>query len=295
MKEIVVISGKGGTGKTSICASFAVIAGSNVVVADCDVDAADMHLVLAPDFGQTDQYYSGAFASVDPAKCTGCSVCSSVCRFNAIEIIDAKAIVNPVECEGCGYCSKVCPEQAITDKPALAGEWYTSRIRTGSYMVHAKLEIGADNTGKLVAKVKNEARKLAVMRGRDSLIVDGSPGIGCPVISSLTGATYAVLVTEPSMSALHDLKRVVDLASNFRIPMGCIINKYDINTEISEIIGNYLKETGISLLAMIPYDARFVESVVAGKTVADPDSGYDSSLITNIWNRIEELTNKKAV
>ena len=200
MKEIVVISGKGGTGKTSLTAAFAYLGREDVVVADCDVDAADMHLLMQPDFAGSDDFYSGERAVINQPECTQCGKCVEVCRFDAIPIIDGNYIVDPLNCEGCGYCARVCPEDAISNRQLNVGKWYVSHIKTGSIMVHAKLGIGADNSGKLVAKVKSIAKIIAEERHKKFIIVDGSPGIGCPVVSSLSGASFVILVTEPSVS-----------------------------------------------------------------------------------------------
>ena len=211
MKEIVVISGKGGTGKTSITASFAYLGGKDVVVADCDVDAADMHLLLEPDFKIRKIFIAANWLYINQDECIRCGKCAEICRFNAIPNINNQYIIDPLNCEGCGYCARICPTNAIINESRNVGKWYISDIKTGSIMVHAKLGIGADNSGKLVAKVKNEAKQIAEEKNKEIVIVDGSPGIGCPVVSSLSGANFVVLVTEPSVSGLHDLKRVYEL------------------------------------------------------------------------------------
>lgn len=285
-----MISGKGGTGKTSVCASFSVLAGASAVVADCDVDAADMHLLLDPDYLHTTTFISGEKASVKPDLCTGCGRCIEVCRFDAVKRVGDISYIDETDCEGCGYCSRVCPENAIINLPARAGEWFISNIRSGTRMVHARLAIGADNSGKLVAKVKGEARKIALEAGLDLILIDGSPGVGCPVISSLTGASYVCLVTEPSVSALHDLKRVVELAKNFNIKMGCIINKFDINTDLSFQIKNFLGESDIELLAEIPYDEQFVSAMINRKTIVEDMLSSTGEIIRDCWVRIESIT-----
>lgn len=289
MKEIVVISGKGGTGKTSITASFGVLGGSEVVVADCDVDAADMHLLMKPDFDFNNDFYSGELASIDKNNCIHCNKCVQVCRFDAISVINMQYVVNPLSCEGCGYCARICPTEAITNKERLAGQWYISNIKTGSIMVHARLGIGADNSGKLVAKVKNEAREIALEEQKDIILVDGSPGVGCPVVSSLSGANFAVLVTEPSVSGLHDLKRVYELVKKFKIKAGCIINKADVNTEKRNEIVKFLAEENIIHLADLPYDENFTKAMIQGQTIVEYSNNYLGKLINESWESILKI------
>ena len=288
MKEIVVISGKGGTGKTSISASFAILGGKDVIVADCDVDAADMHLLMQPDFGHPQDFYSGEIAEINQDKCTGCGECADICRFNAIQLKEDTYVVDPMECEGCGYCARVCPTDAITNISQNVGEWYVSHIKSGSIMVHARLGIGADNTGKLVAKVKNKARQIAKESKSDYVIVDGSPGIGCPVVSSLAGAAFAVLVTEPSVSGLHDLKRVYQLVKKFGIKAGCIVNKADINPKIAGDIDEFLIREKIIPLATLPYDERFTRAMTLGKTIIEYEENELSPILSDSWEKIKQ-------
>ncbi len=289
MKEIVIISGKGGTGKTSITASFAVLGGNNVVVADCDVDAADMHLLMQSDFDFSEDFYSGELATIDTNNCIRCDACVRVCRFGAISIRNMQYVIDPLSCEGCGYCARVCPTEAITNKNRLAGKWYISNIKTGSIMVHARLGIGADNSGKLVAKVKNEAREIAFEERKDIILIDGSPGVGCPVVSSLSGANFVVLVTEPSVSGLHDLKRVYELVKKFNIQAGCIINKSDVNAEKRDEIVGFLAEENIVHLADLPYDENFTRDMTQGQTIVEYDQNSIKTLLTASWERIKQL------
>jgi len=288
MKEIVVISGKGGTGKTSITASLAVLGGEEVVVADCDVDAADMHLLLQPDFGGEEAFFSGELAVIDPDLCSACGECFEVCRYDAVEVGDEYYLVDEISCEGCGYCARVCPDQAITNVVQEVGHWYRSRIRTGSSMVHARLKIGADNSGKLVAKVKSEARRVAAETGRQIVLVDGSPGIGCPVVSSLSGASLVVLVTEPTVSGLHDLKRVHELVKKFDIKAGCIINKADLNTDVLGQLRTFLAQEEIVTLAEIPYDEAFTAAITNGRTIVEWDAALKEHLVSS-WSVIKQL------
>ncbi len=289
MKEIVIISGKGGTGKTSITASFSFLGGKDVIVADCDVDAADMHLLLEPDFEQSEDFYSGELAIINQDECIKCGDCANVCRFDAIPIIDGKYIVDALSCEGCGYCARICPVNAITNESLNVGKWFISNIKTGTSMVHARLGIGADNSGKLVAKVKNEAKSLAKAKSKKYVLVDGSPGIGCPVVSSLSGANFVVLVTEPSISGLHDLKRIYELVKKFKIRAACIINKYDINQPQTDEILEYLKKESIVHLASIPYNEDFTKAMTLGKTIVEFDESVLAEIIQNAWNKIKEI------
>jgi len=289
MKEIVVISGKGGTGKTSIAASFAVLGGSDVIVADCDVDAADMHLLLKPDFEFSEEFYSGEIAYIEQSKCIVCGKCAEVCRFDAISFINSQYFINPLSCEGCGYCSQVCPASAIINKSRLSGKWFISNIKTGSKMIHARLDIGADNSGKLVAKVKNEAKKLASEEAKPFILIDGSPGIGCPVVSSLSGANFVVLAVEPSVSGVHDLKRVYQVVKNFNIKAGCIINKANLNPEKHQEIKDFLLEENISHLADIPYDENFTKAMVNGMTIIEYDQNDLKKILSQTWEKIKIL------
>ena len=293
MREIVVISGKGGTGKTSLTASFAMMGATDVVLADCDVDAADMHLLMQPDLESSEDFYSGQVAYIEQANCISCGICQEVCRFDAISIIDGQYIVAPLDCEGCGYCARVCPTKTIINKNLLVGKLFVSNIKTGSKMVHAHLGIGADNSGKLVAKVKDEAKALALKYEKDYVLVDGSPGVGCPVISSLSGANFAVLVTEPSISGIHDLKRVYELVKKFNIKAGCIINKADVNIEKQTEIKQFLADEGIDHLIDLPYNEDFTKAMTLGKTMVEYKNENLNSLLEQAWKKIIELTNKK--
>jgi len=289
MKEIVIISGKGGTGKTSITASFAYLGGKDVIVADCDVDAADMHLLMQPDRRESEDFYSGVLAEIDQDKCVKCGKCSEVCRWDAIPIIDKEYVVQSLDCEGCGYCALVCPRDAISMNEQNVGKWFLSTIKTNTKMIHAKLGIGAENSGKLVAKVKNEAKAKAEKEMKDIIIVDGSPGIGCPVVSSLSGANYVILVTEPSVSGVHDLKRVYELVKKFGIKAGCIINKADINNSKTIDIHQFLAEEKIDLIANIPYDENFTKAMVEGKTIVEYDNGKLKQILQESWEKVLDI------
>ena len=288
MKEIVVISGKGGTGKTSLTAAFAYLGGQDVITADCDVDAADMHLLMQPDFAKSEDFYSGELAKIDTAVCSNCGVCAEVCRFDAISLQDGNYIIDRLSCEGCGYCPRVCPEEAISMEEQNVGQWHRSTVKTGGIMLHARLGIGAENSGKLVAKVKNEAKLLAKELNTEFVLVDGSPGIGCPVVSSLSGADFVVLVTEPTVSGLHDLKRVYELVNKFHISAGCIINKADLNSHITAEIEQFLEEENIKHIASLPYDESFTDAMVNGKTIVEYSQNSIKEIITKGWETIKQ-------
>ena len=289
MKEIVVISGKGGTGKTSITASFAVLAGKNVVIADCDVDAADMHILLQPENAKSEDFYSGELAVIDQDICTQCGKCFDVCRFDAINVTNGVHIVDELSCEGCGYCARVCPVEAITNVPLNVGKWHIANTRFNQPFIHAKLGIGADNSGKLVAQVKNIAKEIAEEYDKPYVLVDGSPGVGCPVVSSLSGAHFVVLVTEPSVSGLHDLKRVYELVKKFHIKAGCIINKADINKNVANEILEFLKEEEIIHLADLPYDETFTSAMTECKTIIEVDNSEIKQILTETWEQIKQI------
>lgn len=289
MKELVVISGKGGTGKTSVTAAFGVLAGNRVVLADCDVDAANMHIVMAADFSNEHEFISGELAVIEQDKCIPCGECMKACRFDAVRSIAGRYEINPYKCEGCGLCARVCPHGAIVNEDLHAGKYFISRTRTGGTMVHARLAPGASNSGKLVSKVKDEARKVAAQNGQDIILVDGSPGIGCPVISSLSGASAVILVTEPSLSGLHDLKRIVSLVENFKIPAFCLINKSDLSEKVSASLKGFLAEKQIPLLGELPYDRAFSDALMQMKTIVETDGHELGGKIRKYWENVLEL------
>ena len=285
MKEIVVISGKGGTGKTSITGCFAALA-ENAVLADCDVDAADLHMLLAPEVLDKTDFISGHEAVVREDDCIGCGICMRKCKFDAIEAsAEGKFRVDPYGCEGCGVCVEVCPVNAIDFPPNHCGEWYFSHTRFGP-MVHAKLGVAQENSGKLVSTVRQEATLKAKELERDLLIVDGPPGIGCPVIASITGATLIVVVTEPTISGKHDMKRVLELANHFSIPAYVIVNKWDINPRMTGEIEADVINAGAHPIGRIPYDRAFTVSQINGRTLVEETTGAVVDNITTIWESI---------
>jgi MinD superfamily P-loop ATPase len=282
MKEIVVLSGKGGTGKTSIVASFAALAESKVL-ADCDVDAADLHLILKPTINEENEFWSGQVAVIDPEKCTECGLCEELCHFGAIKDFQ----VDPLSCEGCGFCYRVCPVNAITIRDSMSGHWFISQTKYG-YLCHAKLGIAQENSGKLVTVVRQNARSMAERENLDYIITDGPPGIGCPVISSLSGASLALLVTEPSLSGIHDLERVIGVCHHFGIPALVCINKYDINQDNSTKIESYCFNQGIEVASRIPFDNVVTEALIKGLPVVEYDDGIPSREIKKLWQFITQ-------
>jgi MinD superfamily P-loop ATPase len=285
MKEVVILSGKGGTGKTSIVGSLAVLAQSKVL-ADCDVDAADLHLLLSPSIKEENEFWSGQVAFIDEQKCTQCYLCQDLCRFDAIHNFK----VDPISCEGCGFCAQICPVSAISMKESLSGHWFIADTRYGP-LVHARLGIAQENSGKLVALVRQHAKQIAESDGLDYIISDGPPGIGCPVISSLTGANLALLVTEPTLSGIHDLERVLGVCQHFGIPALVCINKYDLNEDNTRQIENYCLNQAVKVVAKIPFDNVFTEALVQGLPVVAHTQGKVSQKIKSLWQTLTEALN----
>lgn len=282
MREIVVVSGKGGTGKTSLTAAFTILAGESVIC-DGDVDAADLHLLLQPAIKQRNDFWGGGLAQIDQERCSGCGQCRELCRFDAIS---ETYLVDSISCEGCGVCVDLCPEQAIDFPTQKCGEWFVSSTRCGP-MVHARLGIAEENSGKLVSLVRREAQRVAEERGIGLIITDGPPGIGCPVIAAIGGATMLVLVAEPTISGMHDLNRLIDLARHFRVPGMLIVNKYDLNLKMTEAIEQQAGERNVLLLGRIPFDPLFVTSMVAGKSVVEMAKRSPTvRVIDEIWRDI---------
>lgn len=291
MKEIVVISGKGGTGKTSLVASFAALS-SKAVMADCDVDAADLHLVLEPKTYWREKFSGGSRARILSGHCTACGKCEEICRFDAIYFDgpgngkqEKTYRVDPIACEGCGVCAWFCADKAIEFAPAVNGEWYKSETRFGP-MVHARLGVAEENSGKLVTLVRKEAHKIAEERNLDLLLIDGSPGIGCPVIASVTGADLAVIVTEPTLSGLHDLKRVAALTRQFGIPTLVCINKWDINPEMADRIESEAAQLGVRTAGRVRYDRSVTLAQIERKTVVEYQNHGVTDDIKDIWNSV---------
>lgn len=282
MKQIVVISGKGGTGKTVLTASFAALADKKVM-ADCDVDAADLHLLLHPAIKKRFEFRSGKTAKIDKKLCQQCGKCVVACRFNAIS---EDFVVDPISCEGCALCSYICPTNAIRMEENLSGEWFISDTKYGPF-VHAKLGIAEENSGKLVTKVKQEAKKISEEKKLDYIIVDGPPGIGCPVIASLAGADIALIVTEPTLSGMHDMQRIIDVAVYFKINTKVVVNKYDLNLDNTKEIESMCKDKNIDVIGRIKFSKEVNESIVKSVPAVEYIKNGVSKEIASIWQKIK--------
>jgi len=283
MQEIVVISGKGGTGKTSLVGAFSALAREKVLC-DADVDAADLHLLLDPKIEERHDFISGHTAVIDQDQCVQCGVCRDLCKWEAIS---EDFEIDPISCEGCGVCVHFCPEKAIDFPTNNCGEWYISKTRFGP-LVHARLGIAEENSGKLVTLVRQHARNLAQAKGLDLILTDGPPGIGCPVIASIGGATAVVIVTEPTVAGEHDLQRVAQLAAHFNVPAFVCINKSDLNTDKARDIERSIEKLGARFIGNIPFDTAFTEAMIRGKTVIEYDGTESSRRIRDIWHNIFE-------
>ena len=281
MRELVIISGKGGTGKTSIVASLSALAKNHVMV-DCDVDAADMHLIMHPEKEKTVEFYSGKQAEIIPDLCQKCGKCIELCKFDAIS---DDFVVNEIKCEGCGVCYFNCPHNAVKFEEVKSGEWFVSNTRFGK-LIHATLGIAEENSGKLVSEIRNHARLLAKRNNNDLIITDGSPGIGCPVIASISGAHLVLIVTEPTMSGIHDAQRVFELTEHFKIPAAMCINKYDLNLELTGQMEEFCRGKGSEVVGKIPYSKEFTEAMIQGLSVIEYSNSEVSQKIKNMWDKV---------
>lgn len=281
MKQIVVISGKGGTGKTFLTASFAALA-QNQVMVDCDVDAADLHLLLKPEIRERHAFRGGFTARIVGDRCEQCGECLRVCRFDAIS---EDFRVDAISCEGCAVCSRICPAGAVIMEENVSGEWYVSDTPYGP-LVHAKLGIAEENSGKLVAKVRGVAREIADHEGKDYVLIDGPPGIGCPVIAAITGVDLALIVTEPTLTGIHDMERVARVSRHFGIPTMVVINKCDLNPENSQRIREMCYQADIEVAACIPFSRLVIESIVRGIPFVEYGRNGITETITHLWERI---------
>lgn len=288
MREITIISGKGGTGKTSITAALASLA-DNHIMCDLDVDASDLHLLLAPEIEKKEEFISGNEAIINKDECIACGKCRDVCEFDAIKYLEHenKFEIDKIKCEGCGVCVEFCPQKAIDFPKRTCGEWYQSSTRFAP-MIHAKLYAAEENSGLLVSKLRKEARKIAEKKGLDWIICDGSPGIGCPVISSLTNTDLVVVVVEPTPSGIHDMQRVISLCGHFELKTVVLVNKFDLNLDKTKEIEDFCINNNIKVIGQLNYDDVFVKSMVKGKTVTEYSNSEISIKMENIWKRIKE-------
>ncbi len=297
MKELVVLSGKGGTGKTSMVGALATMA-TNMVLVDCDVDAANLHLIVDPTIKHEATFTGGKVAVIDQDRCTACGTCPEYCRFDAIinmatdRDAPGKYRVDPLHCEGCAACSHFCPEEAISMIDTVSGRWFVSDCRFGPF-VHGELGIGQSNSGRLVALLREQARKLAHETKKDLILIDGPPGIGCPVIASLTGTHYVLMVTEPSLTAFHDLKRLLALTKHFKIPCGIAINKADINPDVTEQIRDYATGEGNRILGRIPFDPAVTKAQAAGTTLVDYANDALTASVRDLWRNLDNELNSE--
>jgi MinD superfamily P-loop ATPase len=295
MSELVVISGKGGTGKTSVVASLAALYAGRVVVADCDVDAADLHLVLNPAVEHRAPFIGGSKARIQSDHCTACGKCEQLCRFQAITFdgpgngrVPRTFRVDSIACEGCGVCAWFCEHDAVAFAPAVCGTWFVSRTRNGP-LVHARLKAGGENSGKLVTLIRQQAQRLARQRELEWILCDGSPGIGCPVIASLTGADAALIVVEPTVSGLHDFRRVGQLTCQLNVPGLLVVNKADLNLRNADALEGAARQLDIPPVGRIPYDAEVTRSQIAGRAVVEASQGSAAKAIREIGSRLEEM------
>ena len=282
MKEITIISGKGGTGKTSLAGSFAALAGGKAVTSDCDVDAANLALIMQPELQESHLFQASCKASIDKSRCSECGICRDLCRFEAIT---PEFQVNSLKCEGCGVCYHACPEEAIDYAEVVSGKWFISTTPYGP-LVHARLGVAEENSGKLVTLLRQKAKEIAGRDDKQIIINDGPPGIGCPVIASLGGADLAVIVTEPTLSGIHDLERITSVCRHFNVPSLICINRADLDQENTHRITNYCRENSIPLAGLIPFHKVFTEAVVNKTPVVEYGEGTVQQSIQEVWERI---------
>ena len=288
--ELAVISGKGGTGKSSISAAFASIA-KNVVLADCDVDAANLFILFRPENYSEEKFIGGQYAFLDKSRCKHCGYCIGFCRFDAISLNNGKVEISEILCDGCKLCLRICPSNAIKIIKNDASRLYSGNFRFG-HLVYGILAPGEENSGKLVNLVRQNSKSIAEIHGIKNIIIDGPPGIGCPVISSITGTNHILIVTEPSISALHDLKRTLTLSNKFQCNVSVLINKADINQSITSDIDFYCKKNNIPVIGKIPFSDQFIKAMVNRNTIIEefPKSDISNQLkyiYYNIFNENE--------
>jgi len=285
MKEVVILSGKGGTGKTSLIGSFAHLADNKIMV-DCDVDASDLHLLLSPRPIEEHDFVAGVKARVENDKCTACGLCLELCQFEAITM-EETAAVSPLGCEGCGVCAYFCPEQAIVLDENHCGSWSISDTDYGP-LVHAQLFVGEESSGKLVSHIISKARELGESTGTDLILIDGAPGVGCPVIASLSNVDLALVITEPTQSGKHDLERILDLTDHFKVPALVCINKWDLHPEMSAEIETACEERSVAVLGKIPFDRSVIDCQIQGIPVTRSDTSLAAYSIREVWGNLRK-------
>ncbi len=296
--QLAVLSGKGGTGKTSVAAGFASLA-RDVVLADCDVDAANLHLLLAPKRIRTETFFAGKQAVIEPERCTACGECAAACRFEAIAVAEKPIgedghqayVVDPLACEGCGLCARVCPANAVTMIEPERGEYYVSGTRHAP-LVHARLAVGGQNSGKLVTLVRNEALTLAREGGLELVLVDGPPGVGCPAIASVTGADLVLLVCEPTVAGEHDLERIIELVKGFGAPLAVCINKRDLDTGMAARIRRLCEDREVPVAGELSYDLAVVDAQLEGKSIVETEEGPVAHQMREMWDVVSEMLKK---
>ncbi len=284
MKKITVISGKGGTGKTSLVGCFASLAGEKAVLVDGDVDAANLSLITKPARLEEHEFWASKVADINLDSCEDCGLCLELCRFDAIS---GDYIIDPVACEGCGFCYHACPYDAIRMNEKLSGSWFVSQTPYGS-LVHARLGIAEENSGKLVTTIRNKGEEVAELKNKDYLIIDGPPGIGCPVIAALSGVEAALIVTEPTVSGIHDLERILAVCRHFGVEASVCINRFDLEEEQSKIIEEYCQRENVPLAGKIPFDHAFVRAMIEGVPVVDYIDGVLAEKINEVWNTLNK-------
>ena len=289
MKEITIISGKGGTGKTTVTAALAT-AGRDLVLCDGDVDAPDLHLILQPEIMESNVFEGNWIARIDQEVCENCGICDEYCRFDAIHLnADGQRSIHPYKCEGCRLCERICPSQAISSERSTNNHWFVSQTRAG-LMTHARMGPGEENSGKLVTRVRQKAKELARQNGSKYLLTDGPPGTGCATIASVTGTDAVLLVMEPSLSSLHDAGRVIDLVKSFHIPVYALINKCDIHPGMTEQIADYLESQQVKLLGKIPFDEAVVNAMIQGQSVIEYAGASPlSNRLRSAWEQLSQI------
>lgn len=290
MKQLTVISGKGGTGKTTLTAAIATLSHSHVL-ADCDVDAADLHLILEPTVEKCEDFQGGKTAFIDADACVQCDECVKMCRFDAIH----NYTVDSISCEGCGVCAQVCPQGAVSMQKHVSGQWFVSHTRAG-YMVHARLGIAEENSGKLVTLVRQQAKLIAEKEHKELVIIDGPPGIGCPVIAAITGVDLLLAVTEPTLSGMHDLQRVLGVAQHFNVPVMVCINKYDINPLNASKIEEFCREHDLEVAGKLPFEKNVTKAMVNKKSIIEYNCGEVTEEATRLWETVSKrLSNNEDI